>query len=322
MALTLFWSALCSDKRQPLSHGSCDSDDALPFNSRETWHSGSWDASQKDGTQYNTESFYAQDEPLNFCLSSGNVHKAQTPHSTWDERCLSASYAPPSTAGYYSSKMGKHLYSGKFRFSPGCPQSKQYGHANKDGYYGSGKNQSEYMAHDNCYNGGLILPETAIKTEQDSDSENGVYGGVGQQNNIWRYNMTYPDAQQIKTETDYDDHYGVSQPINGHKYLYTGASKPLKCVLNKDMPHSDHGANCHPYLSNSAEPRAVMQPEYKLSYELRNHSLLHAIKREPVESMLWTDCGHDHPQEQMDRNGANCAINTTVHKNNAYLYMQ
>ncbi|XP_062843350.1 aryl-hydrocarbon receptor repressor b [Trichomycterus rosablanca] len=323
--------ASISEKRHQVSHGSCDSSDMLMFNSKETWHTGSWEALNKEGTQYNTESFYSQDEPLNFCLSSGGVHKAQTPHATWDERCPSASYAPPT--GYFNSKMGKQVQSGKFRFSPGCPaivsQSKQYGHANKDGYCGNGKSESEYMAHNNCYSG-LLLPETAIKTEQDSDSENGcgVYGT--NHNGIWRYNMTYPDTQQIKTETDYDDLYsrpGVSQPINGHhKYLYTGTSKPLKCVLNKDMNHSDpaghQGANCHLYLNSSAEPKTFMQPDYKMSYEVRNHSLLHSIKREPVESMLWTDCGHDLPQDQIDRNVPNCAINTIVHKNGAYLYMQ
>ncbi|KAB5535856.1 hypothetical protein PHYPO_G00122770 [Pangasianodon hypophthalmus] len=311
-----------SEKRLHISRTSCDAGD-MTLN----WHSGSWATLTKEGIQYKSEGLCSQDEPLNFCVSSVAVHKVQPTQSPWDSRCHSASHS-----GYFSSKLGKHVQSGKFRFSPGCTaaisQCKQYGLSDKDGYCGYRKTESRYMANNDCYSN-LLLPETAIKTEHDSDSENGcsVYGAP--HNGVWRYSTPFPDANQVKTEEDYDEYYckpsitNVSS-INGHhKYLYTGAGRPLKCVLNKDHsdPHSLQGTNCHAYM-NSSESKVFMQPDYKLSYEVRNHSLLHPIKREPMDSLPWTDGSHDVIQEHMDRNEANCALNTVVHKTSAYLYMQ
>ncbi|XP_017351885.1 aryl-hydrocarbon receptor repressor b isoform X2 [Ictalurus punctatus] len=313
-----------SEKRHHISRTSCDADD-MNLN----WHSGSWTALTKEGTQYKSEGLYVQDEPLNFCMSSTAAHKVQPTQSPWDSRCHSASQG-----GYFSSKLGKHVQSGKFRFSPGCAaaamsQCKQYGLGDKDGYCGYRKTEStRYTGNNDCYSN-LLLPETAIKTEHDSDSENGcsIYGTP--HNGAWRYSTPFPDAHQVKTEADYDEYY--SKPsitnissINGHhKYLYTGAGRPLKCVLNKDHsdPHSLQDTNCHAY-TNSSESKVFMQPDYKLSYEVRNHSLLHPIKREPVDSLPWTEGSHDVIQQHVDRNEANCALNTVVHKTSAYLYMQ
>lgn len=310
----------CSEKRLHISHTSCDAAD-MTLN----WHSGSWANLSKDGIQYKSEGFYSQDEPLNFCVSSMPVQKVQPTQNSWDSRCHSAS-----PSGYFGSKLGKHVQSGKFRFSPGCAtamsQCKQLGQlGDKDGYCGYRKAESRYMGNSGCYSN-LLLPETAIKTEHDSDSENGCSVYSAPHNAAWRYNTPFTDTQQVKTEEDYNEYYckpGITNVsgLNGqHKYLYTGAPRPLKCVLNKDYSEPQ-GTNCHTYM-NSPESKVFMQPDYKLSYEVRNHSLLHPIKREPMDSLPWTESSHDVVQEHVDRNDANFTLNSVVHKTSAYLYMQ
>ncbi|KAI5092671.1 aryl-hydrocarbon receptor repressor b, partial [Silurus meridionalis] len=303
-----------SEKRNHITRTPCDAGD-MPLN----WHSESWPTLPKEGIQYKDEGFYTQEEPLNFCMSSTPVPKVQPTQSPWDSRCHSH-------GSYFGSKLGKHMQLGKFRFSSAMSQCKPYGLTDKEGYCGYRKTENRYMGSNDCY-GNLLLPEAAIKTEHDSDSENGcsIYPSTPQ-NGVWRYSTPFPDMNQVKTEAEYDEYYckpsvtNISS-INGHhKYLYTGASRPLKCVLNKDHSdtHSLPGTNCHAY---SSESRVFMQPDYKLSYEVRNHSLLHSIKREPMDSLPWTDGSHDAIQEHVDRNEPSCALNPVVHKTSAYLYM-
>uniref|UniRef100_A0A8B9HWI2 Uncharacterized protein n=1 Tax=Astyanax mexicanus TaxID=7994 RepID=A0A8B9HWI2_ASTMX len=300
-------------------------------------HSSPWAALAKEGVPYRTESYYSQDEPLDFCLSSVGVPRVHATESPWDTRI--------GPTGYFSSKLSKHAQSGKFRTSPGLtpmgPQAKPYGHSERDGYCGNGKTEGRYMAHNDCY-GGLLLPETAIKTEQDSDSENGCSRYTTMPHNgVWRYGMTFNDSHLVKNEGNYYDHCspcnqsggklaGISPTLNGHqRYLYAGPSKPLKCALNKDGAHSDplgNQAHCldgHAYLNGSTEPKVFAQPDYKLSYEFRSHSLLHSIKREPTDSPPWPESSHDPSQAHADRNVANCTqMNAITHKANPYLFMQ
>lgn len=324
MSYTLLYLCFtfCSEKKHHISPTSCNAGD-MTLN----WHSGSWAALTKEGLQYKSEGIYSQEEPLNFCVSSMAAHKMQPTQGSWDSRCHSASHS-----SYFSSKLGKHVPSGKFRFSPGGPaaisQCKQYGLTDKDEYCGYRKTESKYMGSNDCYSN-LLLPEITIKTEHDSDSENGCSVYSTPQNGSWCYSTPFPDTHQVKTEADYDEHY--SKPsitnissINGHhKYLYAVGGRPLKCVLNKDHsdPHSLQSTNCHEYM-NSSESKVFMQPDYKLSYEVRSHSRLHPIKREPMDNLPWNDGSHDVIQEPVDRNKANCALSTVVHKTSAYLYMQ
>ncbi|XP_072525529.1 aryl-hydrocarbon receptor repressor b [Salminus brasiliensis] len=328
-----------SEKKHRMSRGSSDAGDMLLLNwtttsSRDPCHSSSWTALAKEGTQYRSESYYSQDEPLDFCLSSVGVPRVHAAESPWDTRI--------GPTGYFSSKLSKHAQSGKFHTSPGLTavesQGKPYGHSERDGYGGNARSESRFMAHNDCYSG-LLLPENAIKTEQDSDSENGCSRYTTMPHNgVWRYSMAFNDGHQVKTEGNYYDHCspcqsgklaGISPTLNGHhKYLYAGPSKPLKCVLNKDASHSDplgNQANCldgHMYTNGSTEPKVFVQPDYKLSYEFRSQSLLHSIKREPMDSPPWTESSHNISQAHADRNVANCPVNAIVHKANPYLYMQ
>ncbi|XP_022534428.2 aryl-hydrocarbon receptor repressor b [Astyanax mexicanus] len=331
-----------SEKKYRMSRSSTDPGDMLLLNwtttsSRDPCHSSPWAALAKEGVPYRTESYYSQDEPLDFCLSSVGVPRVHATESPWDTRI--------GPTGYFSSKLSKHAQSGKFRTSPGLTpmgsQAKPYGHSERDGYCGNGKTEGRYMAHNDCY-GGLLLPETAIKTEQDSDSENGCSRYTTMPHNgVWRYGMTFNDSHLVKNEGNYYNHCspcnqsggklaGISPTLNGHqRYLYAGPSKPLKCALNKDGAHSDplgNQAHCldgHAYLNGSTEPKVFAQPDYKLSYEFRSHSLLHSIKREPMDSPPWPESSHDPSQAHADRNVANCTqMNAITHKANPYLFMQ
>uniref|UniRef100_A0A8K9V0D4 Aryl-hydrocarbon receptor repressor b n=1 Tax=Oncorhynchus mykiss TaxID=8022 RepID=A0A8K9V0D4_ONCMY len=276
------------------TRGSCDSSDVLLLNwssssSRDPCHYSPWTPLSKDGIRYRNNGYYTQEEPINFCLSSmGGGPKAQSVNHPWDIRTGSTIRKGPSSSYIpYNNYMGGHL---------------------------------------DCYNG-MVLPETAIKTEQDSDSENGC--------NIYSI-MAYSEEPQVKSEADYHDQYttcqrnktNMSPTLNGyHKYLYPVGSRAQK---DHRIPHSDplcssQGANCmvsNVYGNGTVEHKGYIQQDNKLNYEFRNH-LVHSIKREPMDSPPWSDNGHDISQIPMQRNMIhNCALNDIVHKPNPYIYMQ
>uniref|UniRef100_A0AAZ3NPF9 Aryl hydrocarbon receptor repressor n=1 Tax=Oncorhynchus tshawytscha TaxID=74940 RepID=A0AAZ3NPF9_ONCTS len=242
-----------------------------------------------NGIRYRNNGYYTQEEPINFCLSSmGGGPKAQSVNHPWDIRTGSTIRKGPSSSYIpYNNYMGGHL---------------------------------------DCYNG-MVLPETTIKTEQDSDSENGC--------NIYSI-MAYSEEPQVKSEADYYDQYttcqrnksNMSPTLNGyHKYLYPVGSRAQK---DHRIPHSDplcssQGANCmvsNVYGNGTVEHKGYIQQDNKLNYEFRNH-LVHSIKREPMDSPPWSDNGHDISQIPLQRNMIhNCALNDIVHKPNPYIYMQ
>ncbi len=164
-----------------------------------------------------------------------------------------------------------------------------------------------------------MIPEVAIKTE-DSDSENGcnAYGM------LWR-----PEYAQVKTEAEYYDYCAsyqrgkavISPPINGHhKYQCAGVSRPLKCVLNKDMNHSDAPVGSQDGYAFSNDNKSCMLHDIRLTGEFRSPNLLHTIKREPDDSPPWcVDVSQGHVQQHIT---SNCTMNTVLHKANPYVYMQ
>ncbi|XP_026876965.2 aryl-hydrocarbon receptor repressor b [Electrophorus electricus] len=327
-----------SEKRLHGSRGSCDVGGmqlpSTPF--RDHCHGGLWSALAKEGTQFRSNNVYTRDEPLNFCLSSTELPKAQAADSPWDMRSLSRT-APASPS---PGKFNKHTQPGTFRILPGCSaapsQGRHHGQSAREAYIG--KAESRYTAHSEN-NHGLLLPETAIKTEHDSDSESSCSAYTAPHNGGWRYSSTFPEGRQLKMEEDHYSHYGpcqcskagVSPPVNGHhKYLCTGASKPAMCVLNKDIVHPDppgnQGPGCldnHEYADGSAEPKVFMQLDYMLSYEFRRHGLLHSIKREPADSPPpWQDSSRNLSRARAERNMYNCTMNAAANKASSYLYMQ
>ena len=363
-SVLLYCDVLGSEKRHRVSRG--ESNDLLLLN----WPSSSsshspWRALSKESLKYKSDGYLSsQEEPLNFCLSSLGGSKAQHVDPPWDV-CSGAGLRVGPGTGYLPGKLSKCGHAGRsgaFCLSPSfshggghrgeVSHSKLYDNLqapSMEGYcVDGGKVEGRYMAHDECYNG-MLVPEMAIKTEQDSDSENGCHTfGAPHHSSIWptserRYGVgvTYPEGPQVKNESSFYEHYtpcqrgkaGISPPLNRHhKYLYasssSGSGKPLKCVLNKDALDplsSSQGANCvdgHMYPNGMAEHKAYMQQDYKL-YEFRGRGLVHAIKREPMDSPPWSEGNHDLSQIQAQRNiMANCTMNTIVHKSNPYIYLQ
>ncbi|XP_024291461.1 aryl-hydrocarbon receptor repressor b [Oncorhynchus tshawytscha] len=349
-----------SDKRHRNTRGSCDSSDLLLLNwssssTRDPCHYTPWTPLSKDGIRYRNNGYYTQEEPINFCLSSmGGGPKAQSVNHPWDIRTGSTIRKGPSSS-YIPCRQGKYNNLGKsgaYRMSPGyhakrqdASQNKLYGGLHSpeaESFCEDGmKADNNYMGgHLDCYNG-MVLPETTIKTEQDSDSENGCNIYSMPHNLAWvgnekRYSMAYSEEPQVKSEADYYDQYttcqrnksNMSPTLNGyHKYLYPVGSRAQK---DHRIPHSDplcssQGANCmvsNVYGNGTVEHKGYIQQDNKLNYEFRNH-LVHSIKREPMDSPPWSDNGHDISQIPLQRNMIhNCALNDIVHKPNPYIYMQ
>uniref|UniRef100_A0A8C1ECN4 Aryl-hydrocarbon receptor repressor b n=1 Tax=Cyprinus carpio carpio TaxID=630221 RepID=A0A8C1ECN4_CYPCA len=292
-----------SDKRQRVSHDSFDGEDMLHLNwTSSSGHDGS--CSSLTNRKYRGEGCKTQDEPLNFCVS-----RLQAVDPSWDARCPVALRTGPSE-NYLPGNIYKHSHSGKSR--SGCNTELQ----KLESYCVNNRKAERRYMQNECFN---MIPEVAIKTE-DSDSENGcnVYGM------LWR-----PEYAQVKTEAEYYDYCAsyqrgkavISPPINGHhKYLCAGVSRPLKCVLNKDMNHSDAPIGSQDGYAFSNDHKSCMQHDIRLTYEFRSHNLLHTIKREPdVSPPCRGDVSQGHVQQHIT---SNCTMNTVLHKANPYVYMQ
>lgn len=298
-------STIFSDKRQRVSCGSFDSEDVL----RVSWtntsgHDGSWSALAN--RRYRGESCKTQDEPLNYCVSPLGVSRLQAIDASWDTRCPVALRTDSSENYLLPGSFYKHGHSGKLRI--GCNTELQ----KVEGYCIDGKVERRCMMQNECFN---MLPEAAIKTEQDSDSENvcNTYG------TLWR-----PEYAQVKTEAEYYDYCtlyqngkaAISAPINGHKYPCAGVSRPLKCVLNKDLNHSDmpiSSQDTYVFANASVDHKSYMQ------HDIRSRNLLHTIKREPDDSPPWC---HDVSQGHVQQNiTSSCTVNASLRKAHPYVYM-
>uniref|UniRef100_A0A673I5A8 Aryl hydrocarbon receptor repressor-like n=1 Tax=Sinocyclocheilus rhinocerous TaxID=307959 RepID=A0A673I5A8_9TELE len=280
VAVPLVLPSIMDDKRQQVSHGSFDSEDMLHLNwTSSSGHDGS--CSSLTNRKYRGEGCKTQDEPLNFCVS-----RLQAVDPSWDARCPVALRTGPNENNLPGS-VYKHSHSGKSRI--GCNTELQ----KLESYCVNRKAERRYT--------------------EASDSENGcnVYG-----------TLRRPEYAQVKTEAEYYDYCAsyqrgkavISPPINGqHKYLCAGVSRPLKCVLNKDMNHSDTPIGSQDGYAFSNDHKSCMQHDIRLACEFRSHNLLHSIKREPL------DVSQGHVQQHIT---SNCTMNTVLHKANPYVYMQ
>ncbi|CAM4587451.1 unnamed protein product [Leuciscus chuanchicus] len=302
-----------SDKRQRVSCGSFDSEDVLRVNWTNTsGHDGSWSALAN--TKYRGEGCKTQDEPLNFCVSTLGVSRLQGVDASWDARCPVALRTDSSENYLVPGSFYKHGHSGKLR--NGCNTELQ----KVQGYCIEGKVERMCMMQNECFN---MLPEAAIKTEQDSDSENAcnAYG------TFWR-----PEYAQVKTEAEYNDcctpyqngKAAINAPISAHKHLCAGVSRPLKCVLNKDLNHSYQpigSQDTYVFANASTDHKSYTQHDIRLTYEFRSRNLLHTIKREPDDSPPW--CRDDVSQGHVQQNiTSTSTVNAILHKANPYVYMQ
>ncbi|XP_015210429.1 aryl hydrocarbon receptor repressor [Lepisosteus oculatus] len=326
-------------------------------------HHSSWSPVTKDGIRHKmevckSEEFYPQDEPLNFCKTSIGGQKAHSLENPWALRVSAGAVRAGHHAHHLQNRLGKSSHFGKpggYKTPPGChhlrndtPLPKLYGTLQSpgmDGYCTGGiKTEGPYAPRVDGFDARL-LPETAIKIEQDSDSENGcdVFGAprsrawTGREQMDKRYG--YAEGLPLKTEADYYEQYSpcqkskgsLSPPFNGHYQGMGAGGRPLKCVLNKDYTQfspqcGGQSTSCVDsplYRDSSAEPKGYVQQEYKVNYEFKGHSLIHSIKREPVDSPPWAG-GHldvtQHPLQQHIM--PNCVMSSGAQKSNPYAYLQ
>ncbi|KAA0718607.1 Aryl hydrocarbon receptor repressor [Triplophysa tibetana] len=275
--------------------------------------------------RYRGEDCKTQEQPLNFCVSTLGGSRHQVLDVPWNTNYPVASRTGPGRI-YNPGGFFKNAHTGKLQTGYSTDAHRLSGHNGVESYYVDVKGERRNNMQNECYNS-MILPATAIKTEQDSDSENGcnAYG------THWRQSMMFSDYPLVKTEAECQDGYSscqrgkaVTSPhFNGQqKHLYAGVGKPLKCVLNKSLNYSDAlsvGQDGYAFVDH----KSYMQQDARMNYEFRSHGVLQAIKREPLDSPPWSDNCRDFNQGHVQRRiTPNCTVNNVLHKANPYVYMQ
>lgn len=323
-----------------------------------------WTPLSKEGVRFRGggQEFYPQEEPLNFCKSSANGLRGSSQESPWGGRGAAGGSGRAGHGGALQ-KGGHYGKAGAYRASPGChgdgsdtclaklfggPQATGAAGCHGDG--GGVKAENGYGGPGECYGACRAPAEATVKTERDSDSENGceIYSG------LWprkagadrRFGPGYPvEGPPLKTEGGYCHLYapchrgkpGLSPTFP--QTLGLGSARPLKCVLNRDLsvfgpqrpPQPDpqgpgQPAGCmdpHLYGNAAAEHKGFPQQDYKLTYEFRSHSLVQSIKQEPLDSPTWSDGSQDVTHAPLLRSlMPNCVMNAVGNKSLPYGYMQ
>ncbi|XP_036375486.1 aryl hydrocarbon receptor repressor-like [Megalops cyprinoides] len=324
--------------------------------SRQQHYAVPWTPLSKEGLRFRNEGYYPQEEPLNLnCKSSASGQRGATLEPSWAGRAaMGAGRMGPNA---FLQKPGLSGKPGGYRLSPSChgdgsdvTLSKMYGgllQLGAESFPGGGvKVENSYSE---CYDG-RPPPEAAVKTERDSDSENGCVLFGAAHGGAWprkeraerRFGPAYGESPLLKTEAGYYEPYapcqrgkaGLSSAFGSN--LAVGGSRPLKCVLNRDLalfgpqrpdPQcSSQGMNCidpHMYGNSGTDQKGFLPQDYKLTYEFRSHSLVHSIKQEPLDSPPWSDGSQDISQASLLRSiMPNCVMNTVGSKSNPYGYMQ
>ncbi|XP_056155656.1 aryl-hydrocarbon receptor repressor a isoform X2 [Lampris incognitus] len=263
-------------RRHSLSGGLGDIGDPLLLpcptpGSVQRGHHTPWTPLSKDNVKYCSDSFYGQEEPLNYCKTSMAPHKGLSPGlgSGWPLRPSSGPLRVGQGVGYLPSgrfnKAGQYMK--PYRLSPSCHNgrggevfvSKLYGNlqspTDPDAYcVDLVKSENGYGE---CYDAHLMSEMPPIKVEHDSDSENGcdAYGRPWAINRRYGNGVYDPNSGvQLKSEADYyDQQYspcqrgktGISPPYNnGHYQNYAGGNtggRMLKC--DKDQGSNNNNNN-------------------------------------------------------------------------------
>lgn len=163
---------------------------------------------------------------------------------------------------------------------------------------------------------------------------------------------------QLKSEADYyDPQYspcqrgkaGISPPYNNGNYqnyaVNSGNANARLLKCDKDLGHNNDSSQFSPQRFShsdslcssqsvnlmdshvySQDPhKAYMHSDYNkhATYEFKGHSLIHSIKREPMDSPPWSESAHDINQSIMvgSRNVMPCVMSTGHHKSSPYIYM-
>ncbi|XP_064202181.1 aryl hydrocarbon receptor repressor-like [Anguilla rostrata] len=315
--------------------------------SRQQLYPSPWAPLSKEGVRFRGDELYPQEEPLNFCKSSANGPRGgPSQESPWAGR--GALGAGRHRAGHYSKPPGCHGDG-----SDAC-LAKLYGGPQAAGVSGCRGDGGGVKAENGFECGYDGRGGATVKTERDSDSENGcdLYG-AGPHAGLWgrkagaerRYGTGYAEGPPLKTEAGYCELYSPchrGKPALSPTFaqnLGLGGGRPLKCVLNRDLslfgpqrpPQADaqcagQAGGCvdaQLYGGGAPDHKAFLQQDYKLTYEFRSHSLAQSIKQEPLDSPTWSDGGQDVSHAPLLRSlMPNCVMSAVGNKSLPYGYMQ
>lgn len=321
-------------------------------------HHTPWTPLSKDNLKYRPDGYYNQEEPLNYCKSSMAHQKGAWPLRSAGPIRGGAGYTPPNRLK--NGHFGKpYRYSPSCHSGRGGEVfvTKLYGNvqipADPDAYcVDLVKSENGYGE---CYDGHMMPEVPPIKVEHDSDSENGcdAYGRPYD-----AYDRRYGNSGiydhsgvSLKSEADYyDPQYspcqrgkaGISPPYNhSNSYQnYAASGRLAKC--GKDAPDSHYSPHrlaysdslCssqsvnlmdnHAYQSaqdTHGKPYADYSNNKHSAYEFKGHGLIHAIKREPMDSPPWSESEMSQSMMAGQRNAMPCVMSAAQHKSAPYVYM-
>uniref|UniRef100_A0A3Q0RL35 Aryl-hydrocarbon receptor repressor b n=1 Tax=Amphilophus citrinellus TaxID=61819 RepID=A0A3Q0RL35_AMPCI len=259
-------------------------------------HHTPWTPLSKDNLKYRPDGYYNQEEPLNYCKSSMGTHKGLSPGvgGGWPLRQNSGPIR-----GVFVSKLYGNVQ------IPTDPDAYCVDLVKSENGYGE------------CFDGHLMPEMPPIKVEHDSDSENGCDA----------YGQPWTCRDQVPIDPDYyDPQYspcqrgkaGISPPYNNGNYqnyaVNSGNANARLLKCDKDLGNN-----------NDDPHKAYMHSDYNkhATYEFKGHSLIHSIKREPMDSPPWSESAHDINQSIMvgSKNVMPCVMSTGHHKSSPYIYM-
>nr|XP_014346104.1 PREDICTED: aryl hydrocarbon receptor repressor [Latimeria chalumnae] len=247
-----------------------------------------------------SDSYFIQDEPINFCRSLINVPKISSTNNAWTSRnstssqmiknCHSIDNASGKTLKpVYSENQGilntcpRYLHKREsMKLHPSCTGLQ---HLNMESYtIEDVKSENALMSSAPYYNTGMPL-DTPIKIENDSDSENGSDVYVCSQSQAWlakedmgkKFLMSFPEMGHLKVEPSPSEQpspcqktkHNIHSSLTGHYSVSSNASnpsRPFKGINNKGMTQFSSQQLSHSdSLCSAQSTNCLSGPNYNYS---------------------------------------------------------
>ncbi|KAM4705669.1 aryl hydrocarbon receptor repressor [Rhinophrynus dorsalis] len=221
------------------------------------------------------------------------------------------------------------------------------------------KLESAFVTPEGLYDSGLSL-NIPIKTENDSDSEGRPefysephpHSWLSENNGLKKQLLDFSDGIQLKTESDRNEHisclkpkHHMHSPHRGHCFVpathmnHISASRSFKGTYNKDAAQfcpqkcayiesmlNLQGADClnnQFYATSSIDDKSLGDHSYKVQCELKAHSLVQNIKREPLDSPPWAESEQEAVQAAYQKNTLMAFLPSQMQRNTAeFAYIQ